>query len=57
MENYIYDAQFRGNVLIVGRTSCEKTTFIQNLATNDFFGDLKKVEWLSYIKHDKIREA
>ena len=29
MEKYVYDGQFRGNVLIIGRTSCGKTTFIK----------------------------
>ena len=29
--NYNYDAKFEGNVLVVGRTGCGKTSFIQNL--------------------------
>ena len=52
-----FDQQFRGNVLIVGRTNCGKTYFFQMLAINDFWGDLKKTEWVSYIKLSKIREA
>ena len=54
MENYTYDGQFHGNVLIVGRAGCGKTTFMQKLAVNNFFGILKKAEWVSYPKR---REA
>ena len=44
MENSTYDGKFIGNILIVGRTECGKTTFIQNLGVNNFFGQLKKVK-------------
>ena len=55
---YIYDAKFSGNILIVGRTGCGKTALIQKLAINKFFGEeLEVVEWVSYIKLDKKREA
>ena len=37
MENYIYNGQFRGNILIVEGTYQGKTTFIQKLAINNFF--------------------
>ena len=57
MDNYICNGRFSGNILIVGRTSCGKTTFIQKLAINNYFGDLRKVEWISHIKVDKTREA
>ena len=30
--NYSYDAKFEGNILIVGRNGCGKTTFVQKLA-------------------------
>ena len=30
-------------MLIVGQTGCGKTTFIQNLAKNKMFGELKNV--------------
>ena len=33
----IYDGQFRGNVLVVGKTGCEKTTFLEKLGINYFF--------------------
>ena len=57
MENYTYGGKFWRNILIVGRTGCGKTTFMQKLAVNNFFGVLKKAEWVSYIPLSKTREA
>ena len=57
MENSVYDGKFIGNILVLGRTECGKTTFIQNLGINNFFGDLKIVKWLSGIRLNKKREA
>ena len=57
MDNEIYDGNFVGNILIVGRTGCGKTFFTQKLAVNNFFGKLKKTEWVSYIKLTKERKA
>ena len=57
MEKHSYDGQFRGNILIVGRIGCGKTTFMQKLALNNFFGVLKKAEWVSYIPLTSKREA
>ena len=57
MENYIYNGKFSGNILIVGWTECRKTTFMQKLALNNFFGNLKKAEWVSGIELSKKREA
>ena len=57
MENYVYNGKFRGNILIVGRAECGKTTFMQKLALNNFFGKLKKTEWVSGIELSKTREA
>ena len=53
----IYDGQFRGNVLVVGKTGCGKTTFLQKLGINNFFGNLVKTEWISGIDTDEKREA
>ena len=53
----IYDGQFGGNVLVVGRTGCGKTTFLEKVGINKFFGDLVKTEWISRINIDKKREA
>ena len=49
MQNYTYSGKFSGNVLIVGLTECGKTTFMQKLALHNFFGKLKKAEWVSGI--------
>ena len=54
--NYIYDAKFEGNTLVVGRTGCGKTTFIQNLGKNRMFGELKEVTWISKISLSRDRE-
>ena len=54
---YIYNRKFSGHILIAGRTGCGKTALVQKLAINKFFGELIKVEWVSYIKLDKKREA
>ena len=32
--NYTNDTKFEGNILVVGRTGCGKTTFVQNLEKN-----------------------
>ena len=57
MESYVYDGKFSGNILIVGSTECGKTSFVQKLALNNFFGDLKKVKWVSGINLSDRREA
>ena len=64
MENeYIYDGQFHGNILVVGRTGCGKTTFIQKLGKNKLFGDeITDVFWVSKIvllneREDSIRDS
>ena len=53
----IYDGQFYGNVLVVGRTGCDKTTFLQKLGLNNFFGNILKTDQISGIEIDKQREA
>ena len=44
---YSYDGKFEGNILIVGRTGCDKTTFVQNLGKNKLFRDISEVFWIS----------
>ena len=51
--NYVYDIKFQGNVLVVGRTNCGKTSFAQKLAVNNFFGKQLQREWVSKIASDK----
>ena len=53
----IYNRQFIGNILVVGRTGCGKTQFLEKLGLNKFFGDIIKTEWISGIDIDKKREA
>ena len=38
----IYDGQFYGTILVVGRTGCGKTTFLEKLGLNNFFGKVVK---------------
>ena len=40
---YTYDGIFEGNILVVGQIGCRKTTFIQKLAKNNLFGELKEI--------------
>ena len=53
----IYNGQFYGNTLVVGRTGCGKRTFLEKLGLNNFFGNIIKTEWISGIEIDKQREA
>ena len=53
----IYDGQFYGNILVLGRTGCGKTTFLEKLGLNNFFGNVIKTEWISGIEIDKQRAA
>ena len=46
---YNYDGNFEVNILVVGRTECGKTTFVQNLGKSKLFGEIKEVIWLSKI--------
>ena len=54
---YIYDGKFKGNILVLGRTECGKTSFVQKLALYDFFGKLKNAKWVSGIRLNTSREA
>ena len=57
IQNYVYDGTFSSNILIVERTECGKTYLTQKLALNNFLGELKMVEWVSYIELNSEREA
>ena len=55
--NYTYDGKFNGNILIVVRTGCGKTTFIQKLGKNKMFGEeILEVFWVSKINLSEERE-
>ena len=53
----IYDGQFYGNILVVGRTGCGKTIFLDKLGLNNIFGNIIKTEWISGNDIDKKRQA
>ena len=53
----IYDGQFYRNILVVGRTGCGKSTFLEKLGLKNVFGNIIKTEWISEIDIDKKREA
>ena len=53
----IYNGLFSGNILVVGRTGCGKTTFLEKLGLNKFFGDKIKTEWISGIDIDKKKRG
>ena len=55
----VYNGQFTisSNILVVGRTGCGKTTFLEKLRLNKFFGDIIKTEWISGLDTDKKKEA
>ena len=58
--NHNYNGKFEGNILVVGRTGCGKTIFVQNLWTTQMFGDIKEVVWeiaLSKDREDNIRDC
>ena len=52
-----YNGQFRGNMLVVGKTGCGKTYLLQKLALNKFFRELVKTELVAGIKINDQREA
>ena len=55
--NYSYDGKFSGNIMVVDRTGCGKTTFIQNLGRNKMFGrEIHTVIWISKMVLSKERE-
>ena len=57
LDGNTYIGKFERNVLIVGRTGCGKTTFIQKLAQNNMFGnDIVNVFWVSKIFLSPERE-
>ena len=55
------DKRFSENIMVVGRTGCGKTNFIQNLGRNKMFG--RKIQFFGYIKsywverEENIRES
>ena len=57
MEEYSYDGQFVGNIIVVDRIGCGKTTFIEKIGKNKLFGSqIKHVFWISKIVLSPERE-
>lgn len=42
MQKFLHDSRFEGNILVVGRSDCEQTTFVERLPVNNIFGKLEK---------------
>ena len=56
-KEYAFDGKFNGNILVVGRTGCGKTTFIEKLDKNKLFGSqIKDIFWVSKIVLSEERE-
>ena len=53
---YTYNGKFEGNIVIIGRIGCGKTTFVQNLGNNKLFREINEVYWVSKIELSKERE-
>ena len=61
-KEYTYNGEFIENILVVGRTGCCKTTFIQKLKANNLFGSETDVFWVSKFvlsneREDQIRDS
>ena len=53
---YTFDEKFEGNTLIVGQAGYRKTTFIQTLAKNNIFAELKEIYWITKVPLSDQRE-
>ena len=56
IHTYTYNGKFEGNILVVERIGCGKTTFVQNVGKKKLFGDIKEVYWISKIELSTERE-
>ena len=53
----VYHGKFHGNILVVGRKRCGKTTFVQQLGRYELFGkEISDVFWVTKIILSKERE-
>ena len=53
----VYDRQFQGNILVLGKTASGKTYFIQKLTENGFFGEIVQAYWISGVHLSVAREG
>lgn len=56
-KKYVCDEKFERNVLIVLHSICGKTIFLQKLAVNNLFCELKEVKWMPKTELKSRREA
>ena len=54
--DYMYNRRFQEIILIIGQTGFGKKTFVQNLAKNDLFGEIKEIFWISKISPSSERK-
>ena len=45
MQKFVYEGKLEGDILVLGRTDCEKTTFVQKACRKWYFRKLEKAEW------------
>lgn len=57
LQKFVYAGKFEGNILVVGRTGCGITSFVQCLAVNTIFDEPEKVEWVSVIALSERRKV
>ena len=53
---YAFDEEIEGNILIVGRTGCGKTRFVQNLGDMSTVFSMSKIS-LSEEREEKIKDS
>ena len=61
-KEYTYNGEFIENILVVGRTGCCETTFIEKLKANNLFASETDVFWVSKFvlsneREDQIRDS
>ena len=51
---YIYDGKFKGNILVLGRTECAKTSFVQKLTLLEKYGFGKNfLKWINVLLNNQ----
>ena len=53
----LYNGTLSSNILVLGSSSCGKTSLVQEAATSSMFGKLEKVHWISGIELQREREG
>ena len=51
-----YNGNTSGNCLVLGSSASDRTTLVQEMASNSKFGRLKGAHWVSVVKLSKARE-